>query len=478
MAPLTAVCAGADTQPRGNAAAPGLAEVRGTWLTTTANAALATPQATASTMQSLRDIGLNTVYVECWKNGYTQFPSRVLQETIGVAQRPAGALQDPSDRPGAAPARNLLEETLIEAHRQGLVHIAWFEYGFMAAHGSTDNHLRRLKPHWLSRDRQGGEVAPNGFVWMNPLHPEVRRFLLGLTLEAIEQHDLDGVQFDDRIVWPYVTMGYDDHTRQAYAAEHGGRAPPDDPRDPAWMRWRADKLDGLAREFAASLRAALPGRVVSLSPAVFPWSWAHYLLDWPAWGRWDAAHRWTECVPQAYRMSLEAFEQTWREQIESLQRAGVYRPQELLAGIRIVGDGQASSWAQLKGSIEYVRRCGNGGHVLWFSRGVLELYARELAALYGGSVPTPAFPRGWRRPSMPLHSPQDTPQGRRWQMPPRPADRWRLIGHDGQRWHYLPDGPQGLAADDRSVVLPARWRAVELLVDRRGQQPLKDRVHA
>ena len=70
------------------AAAPP-AEIRGTWVTTTANDAIATPAKTAETMRRLREIGLNTVYVECWKNGYTQFPSKVLERTIGVDRRPA-----------------------------------------------------------------------------------------------------------------------------------------------------------------------------------------------------------------------------------------------------------------------------------------------------------------------------------------------------------------------------------------------------
>jgi uncharacterized lipoprotein YddW (UPF0748 family) len=454
-------------------------EVRATWLTTTANTALASPQATGVTMRALREIGLNTVYVESWKNGYTQFPSRVLERTIGVAARPGQALQDPSETPGTRPARDLLEEALIEAHRQGLVCVAWFEYGFMAAHGSTHNHLRRLKPEWLSRDRRGQEVAPNGFVWMNPLRPDVRAFLLDLTLEAIARYDLDGVQFDDRIVWPHVTMGYDDDTRAAYAAEHGGRAPPDDPHDSAWMRWRAGKLDALAQPFAAALRAALPGRVVSLSPAVFPWSYENYLLDWPSWGRWPEGQRWTEVVPQAYRLSLEAFERTWAEQVQALEQAGSYRPRELLAGIRIVGDGRDSSWEQLRGSIDLTRRLGNGGHALWFSRGVLDLYARELAAYYRASGParSPFFPPGWRQRSIALHtaadqegqSAQSAQSGQRlWRLPPRQALRYRLIGHDGQRWHYL---EQPVPPDARTVALQARWQAVELLVDRRGERP-------
>jgi uncharacterized lipoprotein YddW (UPF0748 family) len=85
--------AGAPSQARAGPSA----EVRGTWITTTANDALATPAHTARTMQRLAEIGLNTVYVEAWKNGYTQYPSRVLERTIGVAQRPAAARMDPAD---------------------------------------------------------------------------------------------------------------------------------------------------------------------------------------------------------------------------------------------------------------------------------------------------------------------------------------------------------------------------------------------
>ena len=104
------------------------AQVRGTWLTTTANDALASPEHTARTMQRLREIGLNTVYVEAWKNGYTQFPSEVLRRAIGVAQRPAGREQDPADSAlaRAQAPRDLLHEAVTEAHRNGLLAIAWF----------------------------------------------------------------------------------------------------------------------------------------------------------------------------------------------------------------------------------------------------------------------------------------------------------------------------------------------------------------
>ena len=59
-------------------------EVRGTWLTATANDAIAGPANTALTMRRLNEIGLSTDYVEVWKNGETEFPSAVLARVIGA----------------------------------------------------------------------------------------------------------------------------------------------------------------------------------------------------------------------------------------------------------------------------------------------------------------------------------------------------------------------------------------------------------
>jgi len=467
---------------------PSSAQVRGTWLTTTANDAIATPERTAHTMRRLREIGLNTVYIEAWKNGFTQFPSQVLQRTIGLDRRPSGAEQDPSD-PAAvrrSAARDLLHEAVTEAHRQGLVAIAWFEYGFMAAHQSTLNPLRRLKREWLSLDRQGREVAPNGFVWLNPLHPQAREFLLDLMLEAVDRYDLDGVQLDDRIVWPHVTMGYDAYTRQAYAREHGGAQPPDDPHDPGWMRWRADKVDEAARWFVQELRARRPGLVLSLSPAIHPWAWENYLLDWPRWTAWTAADRlpglpvrtaaarevvpvWDEFIPQAYRFSLPAFESTWQAQTTAVQAAGAYRPARLVAGIRLVGDGADSSWAQLEGSIAQARRLGQGGHVLWFSRGVLDLFAQELTALYARSGPahSPRFPQGWRPGAVVLQPVDGMPAQAVWAADRVPPGRYRVLAFIDGAWQDQPGLWQAAPGPLRLTLPDGRATAVELLPDRR-----------
>lgn len=463
----------------------GAAEVRGTWLTTTANSAIATPAATARTMSTLRQIGFNTVYVETWKNGYTQFPSEVLQKTIGVKLRPAPPEQRGQTCAAGDAGRDLVQEALTQAHRNGLLYISWFEYGFMAAHKDTINLLRTQKPEWLSRDAHGSEVAPNGFVWLNPVHPEAQQFLLDITLEAIDKYDLDGVQLDDHVVWPSLNMGYDDYTKTAYAYEHAGQQPPSDIHDPEWIRWRAEKVNTFAKRFVQEVRRRRPGLLISLSPAIHPWAWEHYLLDWPKWSAWSAADRlpgamdapgkgdssaprWDEFVPQAYRMSYDDFERTWLAQVEAMRASGGNRQRDLLAGIRIVGDGKDSSWDQLRRSIELTRQLGNGGHVLWFSRGVLDLYPDQLKAFYQGkTVPSPQFPRGWRAPAVALKPMLSATAADflQWKLPALLPPQYSIIAYDGQCWDNL-----GTPTAERGVVkLAKRYTQAELLVDRRGQ---------
>ncbi|MBL8521095.1 MAG: family 10 glycosylhydrolase [Betaproteobacteria bacterium] len=433
------------------------AELRGTWITTTANTAVATPRDTAGTMQQLKSLGLNTVYLEVWKNGATHHPSDVLQRVLGAGAPVSG--------------RDLTEEMLIEAQRNALVAVAWFEYGFMAAHASSMNALRRAKPEWLLRDIDGRETAPDGFVWMNPAHPEVRRFLIDLVLEAVDRYDLDGIQWDDRLAWPSVTMGYDEFTRRAFAREHAGQDPPRDPREPAWVRWRAGQVESFARQLVAEVRARRPGLVISLSPAVHPWSREHHLIDWPRWAAWRGA-QWDEFVPQAYRSTFPEFDATWRVQRGQVgDQTGDLAPPLLVAGIRATGDGR-DTWDSVRDSIQLTRTLGGGGHALWFSRGVLGAYAGDLGTLYTMPARNPHFPSAWRPGSRPLHRAAGlAPAGQaRWVLHDVPPGTHRLIGHDGERWSFIDRAPissRGVGMAQVIVDLPPHFRDVEILVDRR-----------
>lgn len=352
------------------------AELRGTWLTTTANTAIATPQNTAATMRRLQDIGINTVYVECWKNGYTEFPSPTMNAAIGVPMR-----INPSIKGQPALQRDLLAECVAEAHKNHLACVAWFEYGFMAAYRDTHNELR-ARHDWLSLNQQGGDVAKNGFVWLNPLHPDAQNLLIGIITDAIKAHDLDGIQLDDRLAWPSLEMGYDDYTKAAYAHEHNGQAPPPDVKDPEWCRWREQKVTEFSQRLIAAIRAVNPHIAISLSPGPYPWARDNYLCNWPAWSGWD------QFVPQCYRLDYIGFEKIWHDQLAAIGN----HKHDLIAGIRITGDGPNLSWLDLQKSIELTRSTGAGGHCLWFSHGVLDVYPDQLKAFYHGFIPSPLRP--------------------------------------------------------------------------------------
>lgn len=458
---LLLVAAGAQAQ----------SEVRGTWLTTTANDHISSPANTRETMQKLRSIGLNTVYVEVWKNGYTQFPSVTLRRLIGVDRRPELAKQDPADPDGTFPARDLLGETLDEAHRNGLIYIAWFEYGFMAAHQGTMNQLREVKPDWLSRNLAGETVAPNGFVWLNPLHPQARRFLLDIVLEAIDRYDLDGVQLDDRIVWPHVTMGYDDFTRAVYANEHGGAQPPENDADPEWIAWRSRKIDEYAKQFVAEVRSARPGIVVSVSPAPFPWVYDNYCLDWI---QWAADGLWDEYIPQCYRYDYPGFRATWDQQVEQLQSRGAAGAvEQMLAGVLTTGSRpEAVPWDDLRQSVEHVRQTGGGGHVWWFSRGVIDEYPEQIARFYADSptphAPHPRFGPDWRPAPIALDRTELVGGQARFDVSSLKVGRYRILQYDLDRMSTpveTSDWTRSASTDE--LILDPEIDRIEILVDRR-----------
>lgn len=349
-------------------------EVVGTWVTTTANTLLDTPQTMDEGFAKLKAIGVNTIYIETWKDGYTQYPSQALKDTIGLDRKPSLM---PETNPKLTEPRDLLAEAIAAARKHDMRVIAWFEYGFMASYKDTNNHLRRMKPQWLTQTKDGQLVSDqNPFVWMNPMHPEAQDFLMAIILDAVKNYDIDGVQLDDRIAWP-VTMGYDEYTVAAYKKEHGGQAPPQDERDPAWVAWRAAQVDKFAERFHKELKAAKPELIVSISPAVYPWSLENYACDWP---KWMEAGLMDEFIPQVYRTGYDRFAEDWNRQVELAKSAG--RPETLIAGTRLVGEGPPTAWEDYRKMIELSQQTGTGGHVHWFSRGVLEVYPQELQNFY------------------------------------------------------------------------------------------------
>jgi len=431
------------------AAAP---EVRGTWLTTTGVDHIKSGTNTALVMSDLRSIGLNTVYVETWKNGYTNYPSPALD-----------AIPNAPDRSTfLGTTRDLVQETLIHAHRQQLNYVGWFEYGMMSEYigdgGNPSNPLSTYMKNngWLLKDQSGKYGnSTQGYAWMNPAVPQVRSFLINVVLDAVNRYDLDGIQFDDHMAWP-KDFGWDATTAQLYLAETG-RALPGNTNDNNFRAWRQSKVTQFAIELSQAVRAARPNILLSLSPSIAGWSDTQFNATWTAWqdqGLFD------EYVPQAYRSTLSAFNSIIDAQTDP------FMPNDLgqeAIGISI-NTSPTPTWSDIQGMIQRTRSEGVAGHVLWYSAGSRDLYGAQLTGFYDvagqGRSANPHF--GTERRPPPIVG--SLISSSTWNVDVATPGHYRVVAKIGNYWTEVER--KTLAAGTFSLVVSGASQ-VELLADRR-----------
>jgi hypothetical protein len=152
-----------------------------------------------------------------------------------------------------------------------------------------------------------------------------------------------------------------------------------------------------------------------------------------------------------------------------MNELGAGRVKDLIAGIRLVGEGADSTWDDLRKSVELVRKTGGGGHVHWFSRGVLDVFPNELTKFYDvagkGPSPHPVFGANWRPAPIPMTKKDGT-----WNAE-APSGAYRIIAKKNGVWRTIGVHPAPKPAGPSMMPVPAvhddGYEAVELLVDRR-----------
>jgi uncharacterized lipoprotein YddW (UPF0748 family) len=252
----------------------------------------------------IASINLNTIYPVVWNSGYALHPSDVAR-SVGSPQVYKGEQnQDP------------LQDIIEQGHRNGLAVMPWFEFGFMAPQTSE---LILNHPNWITQKRNGEttSVSAGGeVVWLNPLRPDVQRFLTNLVMEVVNKYDVDGIQFDDHMSLPRE-FGYDSYTQNLYRQETGN-SPPENPADEAWVKWRADKITQFVGDLHDAIKTAKPKVVFSISPNYYDFAYRLHLQDWLNWVRQDLVD---EIVVQVYRTDLASFVQVLdRPEIKEAQQ--------------------------------------------------------------------------------------------------------------------------------------------------------------
>ena len=282
-----------------------LEEIRGVWMTENDHDILRDRSKMQEAVSQLARLNLNTIYPVIWNSGYVLYPS-------AVAQR---AEIQPFVRKGLQ-GQDILADLITQAHRQRLLVIPWFEFGFMAPPTSE---LALNHPEWLTQRRDGSQTwvsAAGEVVWLNPFLPEVQTFITDLVVEAVTQYDVDGIQFDDHTSLPNE-FGYDRYTLALYKQETKKDAPAN-PQDPEWVRWRADKITAFVTQLNQAVKQRKPNAIFSVSPNPYVTAYNTYLQDWLTWVRQDIVD---ELIVQVYRPDLQSFlNQITRPEIQEVQQ--------------------------------------------------------------------------------------------------------------------------------------------------------------
>ncbi|WP_374878405.1 glycoside hydrolase family 10 protein [Microseira sp. BLCC-F43] len=315
-------------------------EIRGVWITSNDLDILKDRAKVQDATSQLRRLNFNTLYPVVWNSGYVMYPSPVAQRN-GI---------QPFVYKGSD-GHDILADLIVQSHRQNLLVIPWFEFGFMAPPTSE---LALNHPDWLTQKQDGSQTsisAAGEVSWLNPFHPEVQQFITDLVLEVVTKYDVDGIQFDDHMSLPRE-FGYDRYTVALYARETSNN-PPTDPDDPAWMQWRSEKITAFMLQLNQAVKAQKPKAIFSVSPNYYDFAYKLHLQDWLTWVRMNIVD---ELIVQVYRHELNSF--TAKIELPEIQESQQRIPTGIgiMAGLR----NRPVSMPQIQSQVQAAQERGLG----------------------------------------------------------------------------------------------------------------------
>ena len=325
--------------------------MRGVWITTTASTALDNLDNIQATVTACKKAGINHLFVVVYNNARTIYPSEVMNRLIGVRQLEKFSGRDP------------LKEIITAGKAAGLKVHAWFEYGFSSSYSAQGGAIIRAKPNWAALDQNRSLVVKNGFDWLNAFDPEVQQFMIDLFKEVATNYEVDGVQGDDRLPAVPSSAGYDDYTVAEYKKEHNNAFPTTNIKDPAWLKWRANRLNAFMKRLHTEMKSIRSTLQVTMSPSPYPFSLDEYLQDWPTW----VDSGWVDAViPQCYRYDIGPYSTTLQQQ-KSYYRSTTI---PLYPGVLVKSGTYVASAGFLTQMIQANRNAGFKGEVFFFYEGL------------------------------------------------------------------------------------------------------------
>ena len=261
-------------------------EFKGVWLRPTET----TQSQIASSVQKIKQAGIDNIFIETYFHGRTIFPSKTMEEYGFVTQNEKFIGIDP------------LKVWVSEAHKNGMkVHI-WFET-FYVGNMVPTSHQRNIlavKPEWGNKTLSGytsfgatPSVSEHNGYFIDPANPEVQDFLEKLITEIITTYKPDGINLD-YIRYPQSisntpagNWGYTDYARKVFSEQYGVDPVTLKTADSLWYNWnqvRRQQVNNFVRRIGNLTRQ----NNVYLSAVIFPDKSVAYtrkLQDWASWSQ-------------------------------------------------------------------------------------------------------------------------------------------------------------------------------------------------
>ena len=159
-------------------------------------------------------------------------------------------------------------------------------------------------------------------MWISPIIPEVREFLISIYKEIVTNYDVDGFHLD---YVRYETQnpilyGYSYAARKKFRYKYFNIDPLKieylSPEYINWIEFREEYIDTFVRDTSKALKEIKPNIIISAAVAMDPVeARLNYMQDWPHW----ANNGWVDMIiPMTYMTDNTKFEKNMKTQLDIL----------------------------------------------------------------------------------------------------------------------------------------------------------------
>lgn len=247
-------------------------ELKGVWIRPTERS----PEEIVRTVEKLKNIGINNIFLETYFHGKTIYPSDVLASYNVTNQREEFVGFDP------------LRVWVDECHKRNIKVNIWFETFYVGNQPpeSNEKNIIKVHPDWANTTKAAyasstavASLSEHNGYFIDPANPEVQKYLLSLLNEIITNYHPDGINLDyirypQSIAAKFASYdmsnwGYTQYARNEFKGLYG--------MDPIelkynndgwdlWARYRQDKVT----KFVTEVKKITSCNNILLTAVVFP----------------------------------------------------------------------------------------------------------------------------------------------------------------------------------------------------------------